>query len=90
MRIIVGAIPPGLETHESRVGDVFKMRGGPHRDRFHAIMAISASGQTAYCLCFDNDGNITGCTQYGMHYMDRKERVGFIEVPDLSVTWCGP
>lgn len=89
MKFVVGEIPEPLKDRGPAVGDVFKMRGG-HRNGFHAIIAFSPSGRTAYCLCFDESGQITGVTQYGDHYMDRRERVGFIEIPDLSVTWCAP
>ena len=71
----------GVET-----GDVFRVLGGGERGTRYQLI-VNIRGSTCHVLVFNADGEIIGCSQYGVHYMAAKEKVATCEIPVLTPEW---
>ena len=84
MRLEMDNAPEGLRPRPPEVGDVYATTKGT----FNLLVAIR--GNTGYALVFDREGELAGCTQYGVsNYFASRIPVGRVEnLPELfPVTW---
>ena len=86
MRLDTTGVPADLQEQPVGVGDVYAVSGGRGGPRFQVVVAIS--GNTAYLVVFRADGDPSCVAQSGLHYLERKHRVGFVrDLPILQVEW---
>ena len=80
MRFSLPEIPIVNPNNEVCVGNVYRAQGGRAGSLrwMYVIVAISER-DTCSCLQIDTDGNIVGCTQYGVHYLREKAVIAFCE-----------
>lgn len=83
MKLLVDNFPPQVMDEDVSVGDVYKVCGGRGGPRFQVVMAIG--GNTAYMIVFRDDGEISGLTQCGLHYLNRKEKIGRAIIQDIQI-----
>lgn len=78
--------PASVREQDPAVGDVYRCTGGRGGPRFQVVIAIS--GNTAYLVVFREDGEPSNVTQCGLHYLERRDKVGRVrDLPVLSVDW---
>lgn len=85
LKIDMTNAPLGLTDQSINPGDIYRVCGGGGGPRFQVVVAIS--GHTAYLLVCHMSGEIRGVTQCGLHYLDRREKIGRIELPTLLPEW---
>lgn len=77
--------PQSMNEASIEPGDIYRVYGGSGGPRFQVVVAIS--GNTAYMLVCRLSGDISGVTQCGLHYLDRREKIGRVDLPTLMPEW---
>lgn len=80
---------------EARVGNVYAVRGGRGAKMGHMMILIaigvavpySCQGPMACMLVVNKEGEATGVTSYGMHYVEALCPIAFVEgLEDMELT----
>lgn len=86
IRLDISGAPEVHLASGPAVGDVYRINAVRSGPRFAVVVAIS--GETAYELKFNADGIPCGVGQSGLHYLERKGRIGRVaNLPLLEVEW---
>lgn len=87
MRLNLDNAPPHVHYDGVQVGDVYPVLGGANmKARWKVVVSIT--GNTVVFLTFNQDGEVVGATQYGLHAVEKRYRVGRVtNLGPLEVEW---
>ena len=82
MKLDVSNMPEHLALRSPDIGDIYQNQRG------YYMLIVGISGNTAYYIRYDGQGEPCGSGQYGCHALEPRRRIGRVEgLPNLHVIW---